>query len=230
MLQEKAALHAERKTHGVDLDGVRFSRMVDAERAATIERARRATNAETETCVESPEMPVVRDTAEVHDHVSFTNKRVAVLVRVRPLSAAERAARAVDVVTCVPSTSGSPALAAVHEPRTKVDGTRHVESSRFDLDGAFDARASNADVYAAAIEPLVRLCLEGAGRRGVRRGVRRGARAPRRRRRRCERDRLRVRADGQREDAHDDWVYLPSRARRVFRRAREEPARRGFPL
>ena len=31
MLQEKAALHAERKTHGVDLDGVRFSRMVDAE-------------------------------------------------------------------------------------------------------------------------------------------------------------------------------------------------------
>ena len=162
MLQEKAALHAERKTHGVDLDGVRFSRMVDAERAATVERARRATNAETETCVESPEMPVVRDTAEVHDHVSFTNKRVAVLVRVRPLSAAERAARAVDVVTCVPSTRGSPALAAVHEPRTKVDGTRHVESSRFDLDGAFDARASDADVYAAAIEPLVRLCLEGA--------------------------------------------------------------------
>ena len=167
MLQEKAALHAERKTHGVDLDGVRFSRMVDAERAATVERARRATNvSETETCVESPEMPempVVRDTAEVRDQsVSFTNKRVAVLVRVRPLSAAERAARAVDVVTCVPSTRGSPALAAVHEPRTKVDGTRHVESSRFDLDGAFDARASDADVYAAAIEPLVRLCLEGA--------------------------------------------------------------------
>ena len=165
MLQEKAALHAERKTHGVDLDGVRFSRMVDAERAATVERARRATNArDAETCVESPEMrKVVRDTAEVHDQsVSFTNKRVAVLVRVRPLSAAERAARAVDVVTCVPSTRGSPALAAVHEPRTKVDGTRHVESSRFDLDGAFDARASDADVYAAAIEPLVRLCLEGA--------------------------------------------------------------------
>lgn len=162
MLQEKAALHAERKTHGVDLDGVRFSRMVDAERAATIERARRATNAETETCVESPAAADTADTAEAHDHVSFTNKRVAVLVRVRPLSAAERAARAVDVVTCVPSTRGSPALAAVHEPRTKVDGTRHVESSRFDLDGAFDARASDADVYAAAIEPLVRLCLEGA--------------------------------------------------------------------
>ena len=165
MLQEKAALHAERKTHGVDLDGVRFSRMVDAERAATIERARRATNAETETCVESPaaaDTADTADTAEAHDHVSFTNKRVAVLVRVRPLSAAERAARAVDVVTCVPSTRGSPALAAVHEPRTKVDGTRHVESSRFDLDGAFDARASDADVYAAAIEPLVRLCLEGA--------------------------------------------------------------------
>ena len=164
MLQEKAALHAERKTHGVDLDGVRFSRMVDAERAATIERARRATNAETETCVESPaaaDTADTADTAEAHDHVSFTNKRVAVLVRVRPLSTAERAARAVDVVTCVPSTRGSPALAAVHEPRTKVDGTRHVESSRFDLDGAFDARASDADVYAAAIEPLVRLCLEG---------------------------------------------------------------------
>ena len=91
-------------------------------------------------------------------------KRVSVHVRVRPLSVAERAARAVDVVTCVADAdaSASSALVAVHEPRTKVDCTRHVESCLFEFDGAFDARASNADVYAAAIEPLVRLCLEGA--------------------------------------------------------------------
>ena len=232
MLQEKAALHAERKTHGVDLDGVRFSRMVDAERAATIERARRATNAETETCVESPaaaDTADTADTAEAHDHVSFTNKRVAVLVRVRPLSTAERAARAVDVVTCVPSTRGSPALAAVHEPRTKVDGTRHVESSRFDLDGAFDARASDADVYAAAIEPLVRLCLEGAAtpadaasaaRLSARRGDdAAGANAT-------------VFAYGQTGSGktHTMTGCTSLLARDVPRRAREEPARRGFPL
>ena len=157
MLQEKAALHAERKTHGVDLDGVRFQRMVDAERAevtraARARRARHLVSSE-DACEDLKMAKTERDA-----------KRVSVHVRVRPLSVAERAARAVDVVTCVADAdaSASSALVAVHEPRTKVDCTRHVESCLFEFDGAFDARASNADVYAAAIEPLVRLCLEGA--------------------------------------------------------------------
>lgn len=32
-MQEKAALNEEKKQHGVDLDGVRFARMVESERA-----------------------------------------------------------------------------------------------------------------------------------------------------------------------------------------------------
>ena len=152
MLQEKAALHAERKTHGVDLDGVRrrvwWMRNAPRARSASARRARRTRRRRR---ASSRQPPQTADTAEAHDHVSFTNKRVAVLVRVRPLSAAERAARAVDVVTCVPSTRGSPAPRRCTHAAHQVDGTRHVESSRFDLDGAFDARASDADVYAAAI-------------------------------------------------------------------------------
>lgn len=166
MLQEKAALHAERKTHGVDLDGVRFQRMVDAERAEVTRLAReRRDPGKKRKDARLDEPPVSSE-----ERVSSSDaKRVAVHVRVRPLSSAERSARAVDVVTCVADGAGaSSALVAVHEPRTKVDCTRHVESSLFEFDGAFDENASNADVYQVAIEPLVRLCVEGA----------RGKRAP----------------------------------------------------
>ena len=160
MLQEKAALHAERKTHGVDLDGVRFQRMVDAERAEVTRLARERRDPKKKRQDARLDEPSVSSEERVS---SSDAKRVAVHVRVRPLSSAERLARAVDVVTCVADGAGaSSALVAVHEPRTKVDCTRHVESSLFEFDGAFDARASNADVYAVAIEPLVRLCVEGA--------------------------------------------------------------------
>ena len=160
MLQEKAALHAERKTHGVDLDGVRFQRMVDAERAEVTRLARERRDPKKKRQDARLDEPPVSSEERVS---SSDAKRVAVHVRVRPLSSAERAARAVDVVTCVADGAGaSSALVAVHEPRTKVDCTRHVESSLFEFDGAFDASASNADVYEVAIEPLVRLCVEGA--------------------------------------------------------------------
>ena len=166
MLQEKAALHAERKTHGVDLDGVRFQRMVDAERAEVTRLARERRDPKKKRQDARLDEPPVSSEERVS---SSDAKRVAVHVRVRPLSSAERLARAVDVVTCVADGAGaSSALVAVHEPRTKVDCTRHVESSLFEFDGAFDANASNADVYAVAIEPLVRLCVEGA--RGKRAG------------------------------------------------------------
>ena len=166
MLQEKAALHAERKTHGVDLDGVRFQRMVDAERAEVTRLARERRDPKKKRQDARLDEPPVSSEERVS---SSDAKRVAVHVRVRPLSSAERLARAVDVVTCVADGAGaSSALVAVHEPRTKVDCTRHVESSLFEFDGAFDANASNADVYQVAIEPLVRLCVEGA--RGKRAG------------------------------------------------------------
>lgn len=159
MLQEKAALHAERKTHGVDLDGVRFQRMVDAERAEVTRLARERRDPKKKRQDARLDEPSVSSEERVS---SSDAKRVAVHVRVRPLSSAERLARAVDVVTCVADNAGaSSALVAVHEPRTKVDCTRHVESSLFEFDGAFDASASNADVYQVAIEPLVRLCVEG---------------------------------------------------------------------
>ena len=39
----------------------------------------------------------------------------------------------------------------------------NVESSAFSFDGAFDEAATNAEVYASAVAPLVQLCLSGGG-------------------------------------------------------------------
>ena len=35
----------------------------------------------------------------------------------------------------------------VHEPKTRVDCSRHVESSAFSFDGAFDESATNAEAW-----------------------------------------------------------------------------------
>ena len=136
-LREKAALQEERKTHGVDLEGVRFARMVEAERDGILRR--RPTN-----------LP----RAFTHDR----QPKVAVMVRKRPLNPKESALKAIDVVTCLDG-----GHMVVHEPKTSVDCTRRVESSAFSFDRAFGETSTNAEVYHEAVSPLVKLCLEGGG-------------------------------------------------------------------
>ena len=136
-LREKAALQEERKTHGVDLEGVRFARMVEAERDGILRR--RPTN-----------LP----RAFAHDR----QPKVAVMVRKRPLNPKESALKAIDVVTCLDG-----GHMVVHEPKTSVDCTRRVESSAFSFDRAFGETSTNAEVYHEAVSPLVKLCLEGGG-------------------------------------------------------------------
>ena len=136
-LREKAALQEERKTHGVDLEGVRFARMVEAERDGILRR--RPTN-----------LPRAR--------ADKREPKVAVMVRKRPLVPKELALKAIDVVTCLDG-----GHMVVHEPKTSVDCTRRVESSAFSFDGAFGETSTNAEVYQEAVSPLVKLCLEGGG-------------------------------------------------------------------
>ena len=135
-LREKAALNEERKTHGVDLDGVRFARMVAAERERLARR--RPSNL-------PPPDPLRAE------------PKVAVMVRKRPLIARERALKAVDVVSCLDN------HVVLHEPKTRVDLTRRVRSSAFTFDAAFDERVDDRDVYREAVSPLVKLCLEASG-------------------------------------------------------------------
>jgi kinesin family member 2/24 len=75
--------------------------------------------------------------------------RIRVLVRKRPLNAKERGRRDEDVVVVQ-----SPSL-TVHEPRTKVDLTRYTECHSFTFDEVLDEDATNDEVYASAVEPLI---------------------------------------------------------------------------
>ena len=141
-MQEKAALNEEKKQHGVDLDGVRFARMVESERALLLES-------------EEPPYPPLRR----GEDADIPTCRVSVMVRKRPVSAKEFALKQCDVVTALRDSGHM----VVHEPKVSVDMSRRVESSAFAFDGAFGEDSTNDEVYASAVAPLVRLCLEGQG-------------------------------------------------------------------
>jgi hypothetical protein len=106
-LQEKAALNEERKQHGDDLHGVRFARMVDSERRGLLF---------------NPGHNLLPTPAPAHSCAAGGDgPKVAVMVRKRPLSAKETALKAVDVITCMEG-----GHIVVHEPKTRVDCSRHV--------------------------------------------------------------------------------------------------------
>eukprot|EP00854_Cymbomonas_tetramitiformis_P005037 gene5037-6138_t len=82
------------------------------------------------------------------------NDRVVVFVRKRPLSAKETKAKEFDVLTPIadPDWGGRMVL---HEPRKTVDLTKYVQNHPFDFDRVFSETAENAQVYAAAVAPLM---------------------------------------------------------------------------
>ena len=83
--------------------------------------------------------------------------RIKVVVRKRPLNAAERARGEADVLDALPGDR----TVVVAEPRTRVDCSRYVELQTFEFDAVLDEGASGDDVYATAVAPLVRACSKG---------------------------------------------------------------------
>ncbi|CBZ51587.1 hypothetical protein NCLIV_013810 [Neospora caninum Liverpool] len=79
--------------------------------------------------------------------------RIAVVVRKRPLSDAEKKRNEADLV----QTRGRNAV-LVDEPREKVDLTPYVMRHEFRVDYAFDEHSTNAEVYRAVVRPLVETC------------------------------------------------------------------------
>ena len=146
-LQEKASLQEERKKSaavGSTIDDVRFSRMVELERRSMMESVESSSSDD--------------DDVNATD-VSTSAPRVAVMVRKRPLFDREATrGKQIDVITSLPRRG----RLAVHEPKTTVDCSKRVESSVFEFDESFGEDATNDDVYARAVAPLVRLCLTGA--------------------------------------------------------------------
>ena len=49
----------------------------------------------------------------------------------------------------------------VHEPKTKVDLTKVVETQEFFFDDAFEETSSNEQIYGRVIWPLVRTAMQG---------------------------------------------------------------------
>ncbi|KAG9331469.1 hypothetical protein JZ751_018869, partial [Albula glossodonta] len=70
--------------------------------------------------------------------------RICVSVRKRPLNQKELAEKDVDIIT-IPSKD----LVLVHEPKQRVDLTRHLENQSYRFDYAFDDTTSNEMVYSS---------------------------------------------------------------------------------
>ena len=81
---------------------------------------------------------------------------IRVCVRKRPMAEAELRRHDFDVV----STEGHDAL-AVHEPRTRVDMGKAVDTHRFRFDAIFNERDGNGAIHAAAVAPLLPHVLDG---------------------------------------------------------------------
>ena len=82
---------------------------------------------------------------------------IRVCVRKRPMLKVERQARDYDVVDI--TSSGSAVV--VHEPKTKVDMSKDVESHTFGLDACFNEVDSNETIHKAVLSPLLRHVMGG---------------------------------------------------------------------
>ena len=81
---------------------------------------------------------------------------IRVVVRKRPLNRNERNRGDRDVLEALP---GGQVL--MHEPKTRVDLTRVVETSHFIYDDSFESGDSNEIIYARTVKPLVNFAFEG---------------------------------------------------------------------
>ena len=77
--------------------------------------------------------------------------RIRVSVRKRPLSLKEKATGEVDVL----QVAGGKGRVIVHQPKTRVDLEKVVESGVFEFDNGFGESCGNRQVYEEAVENLV---------------------------------------------------------------------------
>ena len=80
--------------------------------------------------------------------------RIRVIVRKRPMSKRESSEGAeVDVVQ--PLVYNDYGRILIHQPKTKLDLTKEVETTSFAFDNAFDERSNNIDIYEQAVQSLI---------------------------------------------------------------------------
>jgi hypothetical protein len=81
---------------------------------------------------------------------------IRVVVRKRPISRSEQGKNEIDVLEVFPR-----GKVLVHEPKTKVDLTKIIETQEFIFDDAFDFYSSNEEIYVTVMRSLVATMFEG---------------------------------------------------------------------
>uniref|UniRef100_A0A0K0EUF7 Kinesin-like protein n=1 Tax=Strongyloides venezuelensis TaxID=75913 RepID=A0A0K0EUF7_STRVS len=87
--------------------------------------------------------------------LNISEKRIAVCVRVRPLSEKETKRNEIEVLS-IPNSK----LLMVHQPQAKVDTTKYIQNYNFDFDCVFDEHATNDNIYKVTTQPLVQTFFE----------------------------------------------------------------------
>lgn len=92
----------------------------------------------------------------LQDGDPLSDHQITVCVRKRPMNSKENKKKEVDVVTCPVKDQ-----VIIHEPKTKVDLTKYLDSQHFRFDYAFDENATNELVYKYTARPLVQSIFDG---------------------------------------------------------------------
>jgi len=80
--------------------------------------------------------------------------RIRVIVRIRPMSNSE-ASDGAEVAVIHPLDYPDYGRILVHQPKTKLDLTKEVESTAFAFDNVFDERSNNMEIYERAVMSLI---------------------------------------------------------------------------
>lgn len=89
-------------------------------------------------------------TTHTKDDLVVEDMAIRVVVRKRPLSKGEENKGDKDIIEVRKN-----GVVMVHEPKTKVDLTKVIETQTFIFDDAFDSNDSNEEIYSRTIKHLV---------------------------------------------------------------------------
>lgn len=104
----------------------------------------------------APSVPSPAASREIEESASAADMMIRVVVRKRPLSKSELNRQERDILEIQKN-----GIILVHEPKTKVDLTRVIETQAFFFDDAFDAHETNEEIYQRSVKPLVAFMFEG---------------------------------------------------------------------
>jgi Kinesin motor domain len=105
------------------------------------------------------EWELFANTSPPSDDDEEDTMRIRVIVRPRPLTAAERDTHDIDILQ--PLDYGAYGRLCLYQPRTRVDCTQQIDRLSFCFDNVFAANATNAELYQRAVRNLIPSFLSG---------------------------------------------------------------------